>query len=410
MKARSYIPIVLATICVACSNKASDKFSSVKFCLDNQAVIAQTIKANGHDVTVLKLGLVNDTVNIPLSYLAEELQIVPLDNRDEALVGNSKVYVSDNYILVTRSTGSHSIPCKLFKKDGTYIANIGSVGQGPGEYNLIYCAQIDEVGGFVYLLPWNAKAILAYNLKGEFVKSIPLNKKYDNLVVPKGVFNVNSKKNQVAVALLPFKNQPTVTWIQDMEGNFIHEPYADYLKIKPDFSNEINLSRSENHFGFNIFTFWELRKDTLYHFDMDKGELIPRFTAEFKNDPILHDYMELPGHYMCMVTQPKQIAEGFYETEEQQFIIVDKKSNKGNYVRIFNDYLGNLEIAYFPYACTDGYYTVNLEPNILLEQIEKALKNNELTKEQEEQLKALQKQIDEDHNNYIVYAKLKTDF
>ena len=142
---------------------------------------------------------------------------------------------------------------------------------------------------------------------------------------------------------------------------------------------------------------------------MDKGKLIPRFTAEFKNDPILHDYMELPGHYMCMVTQPKQIAEGFYETEEQQFIIVDKKSNKGNYVRIFNDYLGNLEIAYFPYACTDGYYTVNLEPNILLEQIEKALKNNELTKEQEEQLKALQKQIDEDHNNYIVYAKLKTD-
>lgn len=72
--------------------------------------------------------------------------------------------------------------------------------------------------------------------------------------------------------------------------------------------------------------------------------------------------------------------------------------------------MGNLEIDYFPYACTDEYYTANLEPSVLLEQIEKALKNKELTKEQQEELKALQKQIDEDHNNYIVYAKLKTEF
>ena len=306
-----------------------------------------------------------------------------------------------------RDIGNKNQIIDNIKKDGTpnwqNITNYALNGA------IHYATSVINYSTCLTAMHMNAKAILAYNLKGEFVKSIPLNKKYENLVVPKGVFKVNTEKNQVAVALLPFKNQPTVTWIQDMEGNFIHEPYADYLKIKPDFSNEINLSRSENHFGFNIFTFWELRKDTLYHFDMDKGELIPRFTAEFKNDPILHDYMELPGHYMCMVTQPKQIAEGIYETEEQQFIIVDKKSNKGNYVRIFNDYLGNLEIAYFPYACTDGYYTVNLEPNILLEQIEKALKNNELTKEQEEQLKVLQKQINEDHNNYILYAKLKTD-
>lgn len=408
MKARNYISIALATILVACNSKPSDKIYLGN--LDNQAVIAQTSKVNGHDVTVLQLGLVNDSIDIPLSHLVEDLQIVPLDNRDEALIDDSKVYVSENYILVTRSTGSHNIPCKLFKKDGTYIANVGSVGQGPGEYNLIYCAQIDEASGFIYLLQWNAKSILAYNLKGEFVKSIPLNGKYDNLVVPKGVFKVNTEKNRIAVALLPFKNQPAVVWVQDMEGNFIHTPNADFLKIKPDFSNEINLSRSENHFGFNIFTFWELRKDTLYHFDMDKGELIPRFTAEFKNNPILHDYMELPGHYMCMVTQPKQIAEGTYETEEQQFIIVDKKTNRGNYVRIFNDYLGNLEINYFPYACTDGYYIANLEPSVLLEQIEKALKSEELPHERQEQLKALQNQIDEDHNNYILYAKLKSDF
>ena len=406
MKTRHILTAVSLIILAACTNDSSKKTT-----LEDQTIIAQTTDINGQPITACQLELVNNTIELPLSYLTEDLKIVPLDNRDEALVGKSNIYISENYILATRSTGSHTIPCKLFHKDGKYICNVGSIGQGPGEYNLIYCAQIDEKGGYIYLLPWNAKALLTYNLKGEYVKSIPLNKKYSNLIVPKGVFRVDSEKNRIAVALLPFSNQPTVAWIQDMEGNVIHEPYADYLKIKPDFSNEINLTRSDSHFGFHVFTFWELRKDTLYHLDMDNGKLLPQFTMDYNNIKMtIHDYHELPGHYMCMVTQPKQIAVGIYETQEQKFIIVDKNTHRGSYVRIINDYLDQSEISHFPYACTDGYYIANMEPAVLMEQIERGLKQPQITDKQRALLESLKKEVDENHNNYILYAKLKTDF
>ena len=406
MRTRHILTATSMIILAACSNSPTGKAT-----LEDQAIIAQTVQINGQSVTVCQLEQVNETIELPLSYLAEDLKIVPLDNRDEAIIGKSNIYISENYILASRSTGSHTIPCKLFHKDGRYICNVGSIGQGPGEYSLVYCAQIDEEGGYIYLLPWNAKALLAYNLKGEYVKSIPLNKKYENLVVPKGVFKVDSEKNCIAVALLPFSNQPTVAWVQDMEGNFIHEPYADYLKIKPDFSNEINLTRSDSHFGFHIFTFWELRKDTLYHFDMSNGKLLPQFTMDYNNKEMtIHDYQELPGHYMCMITRPKQVAAGIYETQEQKFIIVDKKTHRGSYVRIINDYLDQSEINYFPYACTDGYYIANMEPAVLMEQIEKGLKHPHLTDKQRSLLESLKQQVNGDHNNYILYAKLKTEF
>lgn len=59
------------------------------------------------------LKALKDTVDIPLSYLTEELQIVKLDNRDEALIGGwVRTTVSDNYILVSNKSRLH-INCLL---------------------------------------------------------------------------------------------------------------------------------------------------------------------------------------------------------------------------------------------------------------------------------------------------------
>ena len=59
------------------------------------------------------LKALKDTVDIPLSYLTEELQIVKLDNRDEALIGGwGRTTVSDNYILVSNKSRLH-INCLL---------------------------------------------------------------------------------------------------------------------------------------------------------------------------------------------------------------------------------------------------------------------------------------------------------
>ena len=395
----------MAALLVSCSGGNSAKKEKGE--LDGSPVVAHRVNVDGQDLTVCELSLLKDSVRLPLSYLAEDLQIVKLERGDEALVGNGGVYLSDNYMVISRS---NNIPCKLFGKDGKFIGNIGAIGQGPGEYTMIYDIQIDEASQRVYLLPWNADQILVYNLKGEYEKSIPLNKKYEKLRVPKGVFKVDSKKNQIAVCLLPFDFLDVVAWVQDMDGNFIHEIPAGHFKVRPDFSNEMLANRSTEQLDLNISTFFELRKDTLYHYDTENNKMLPQFTIDFGGKDIpMHTYFELPRHFMGIVSASKEVAEGTVESVDEKAFIVDKETLKCSYYQVYNDYLGDIPLGiYIGWACRDGYYAANLEPAAFTEQLEKVLKENTaMDNDMRKKLETLKASIDEDDNNYILFAKLR---
>ena len=157
MKITFTIITILVLTLTACTQK--------KGSLEQMPVVAHTIDMEGKSLTVCPIDLLTDTVDIPLSDLVEKPQLVRLDNREEALVGSGGIRFSDNYILVL---ASQNVPCKLFRKDGTYINKVGSIGQGPGEYKNIYDAQIDEVSERIYLLPWSTNRILVYDLQGKF--------------------------------------------------------------------------------------------------------------------------------------------------------------------------------------------------------------------------------------------------
>ena len=95
--------------------------------LEYLPVVARSVEINGQPVTVGNMDLLEDTVDLPLSYWVDDFRLVKLDGWDEALVGMSPVYLSENYMLVDKSD---HIPCKLFRKDGTYVGDVGSIGQG----------------------------------------------------------------------------------------------------------------------------------------------------------------------------------------------------------------------------------------------------------------------------------------
>ena len=181
--------------------------------LAERPVVGAVEVVNGDSVWVCDFSALKDTVTLYLSAVAEDFQVVKLDNSDEALVPAGNALVSDNYILVY---GRQQTPFKLFDKSGKFLANVGSFGQGPGEYQLVYDAQIDESSERIYILPWNAKSLLAYDLKGRYVQSIPL-----PTLVPKGKFKVDSRNSTLSVFILPFNNLPYVAWRQDLQGNLI---------------------------------------------------------------------------------------------------------------------------------------------------------------------------------------------
>lgn len=147
-----------------------------------------------------------------MSQLTEELQIVKLDNRDEALIGGwIRTTVGEKYILVSNNKQT---PYKLFDRTGKFITNIGSYGQGPNEYLNTYAEQLDEANNRIYILPWQSSKILVFDLKGNALDPIPL-----CLRVPKGKFRVNTAKSEVTVTVLPFPKWPAVVWTQDLRVN-----------------------------------------------------------------------------------------------------------------------------------------------------------------------------------------------
>lgn len=110
--------------------------SDTKNVMTDMPVIAERVQLPTGDLIACDLSKANDTVDVPLSLLTEELQVVKLDNRDEALVGGwVRTTVSDNYILVSNNK---QVPYKLFKRNGEFVCSIGSYGQGPDEYMNTY--------------------------------------------------------------------------------------------------------------------------------------------------------------------------------------------------------------------------------------------------------------------------------
>ena len=80
---------------------------------------------------------------LSLTDLGEKMIYVPLETLDESLVkleSQSNLIVTDEYIFV----GESGRPLLCFDRfTGKFLRNIGSVGQGPGEYSVSTAAQVD---------------------------------------------------------------------------------------------------------------------------------------------------------------------------------------------------------------------------------------------------------------------------
>jgi hypothetical protein len=100
---------------------------------------------------------------------------------------------------------------------------------------------------------------------------------------------------------------------------------------------------------------------------------------------------------------------GETSTTVDAYFIVDKKSLKASYFRLKNDFLGDMEIGAPVWSFSNGYFSQNYDPSVLLEQLENTLASNKkLSEKMRAKLTELKKSINESRdNNYILYAKLK---
>ena len=370
-------------------------------------IVAEQIDVNGHPLIVCHPEKLMDSIRIPLSQLVEDLEIIPLENKDEAYVRNTSIRISENYILLH---SSRNMPFKLFTRKGKFVCNIGSVSHLPGGYTQVYDFQLDEVHNRIYLMPWNATELIVYDLQGRLQPSIPLNNPNEEAwKLPKSVFHVDGDKQEITVFTLPWENNPRMVWVQDFQGRVLKEQPPTLFNLAGTYSYEIHHNYHGDAFEFSLLDFAPQKEDTLYHYESDTNRLLPAFTLDFPEGKILiHDHQELPTCFIgTLIGRMEQVGLTSTETREHVNFIIDKRTLRGGRYQIYNDFLGNIPV-YWLDKSRHGYYARNLSPAMLKAELEEALRRNDLTSEMRQKVSSIHESIDvERDNNYLMIGKLK---
>lgn len=401
---RIHLYIVVLIIATSCQPHTT---SSVATSWEELPIVAQRMETNGEPLIVCHWNKFSDSISLPLSYFVEDLEIVRLENKDEAYTRNTSVRVSENYILLH---SSRNIPFKLFTRQGKFICNIGSVSSFPEGYKQICDFQLDEKHNRIYLMPWNTTKLLVYNLQGEQQASIPLNVPGEQpWSLPKSVFYVNGKLQQITVATLPWETHPRKVWVQDFHGNIIQEQLNTHNKLPKDYSQEIYHLNNTKEFEFSVANYYPEKQDSLYHYNIKNKQLTPVFTLSFNKNKILaHHYDELPDCFIGTVMGSMEMT-GHTQTESRNHtnFIVDKHTLRGGRYHVYNDFLGNTEVFWLANS-HNGYYARNLSPQMLMNELNEALQKNELTPAMQRKITALVESINtKKDNNYLMIGKLK---
>ena len=351
-----------------------------------------------------------------LGDLVESYEVIKLENRDEALVKTYPfgIFVTDNYILLNPDAIS---PIKLFTRKGQYVADIGGIGQGPGEYKTIHFCMIDEKQKRIYLGPGRANKILTYDLKGNYLSDEAIHFKE---IVHKPCIWMDHDKKHVTVMGLPFSENENsnfeisnnVCWVQNREGDIVHRIPVNHYGLIGDYSNGLVACRNVDAISFSIFEdpMLRTRPDTLYHYDAVKNIITPRFTIDHvvsENQSACTVLYETSRSYWAQVTlYPNDLSSSVSSVRLPAFnVCVSKKDGNVRRIDRFTDPLLGLSYPYL--VMQNGYVCISYEPLGLMDALDKVLAQTDWEPDVRKRTTDLRNSLHENDNDILIIGKLK---
>lgn len=400
MKKLLYLSLIF--LCMGCSHKKDTPKLSM---IDGCKVTAHRI-AESFDMIECDLGLVKQKMDIPLSDLVSDVKLIKLENTTKEMMvsSNDNVCISEHYIV---AYGSGSLVSKLFDTNGKFIAYIGSIGNGPGEYSpWVETVQIDEEEGLIYQTTITRQdEVNVYSLKtGRYIENIPLAEQGN-----RARLLVDATAQRITVLHVPMPHIKNIVWQQDFSGKIIHSvPAQSYMDEA--YTNSVYgwnpgcvepvLSQVHNKLTAGFIHYFPT-KDSLYVFDGDK--LTPYFTIRYRDNanPPFHTVDET--EHCFLITLYKD--DGMFKILDKR-ILLDKKTLRGCETDLYLDALGDMPIDFIP-TFQGNFLFYNFSPDDLQEKIEAALKLPHISNQKKMELEELLNKIQPDDNNYILIGKLK---
>lgn len=345
------------------------------------------------NVQIIDFDKVEDKETVNLSDLIEGLDVVRMDNSNDALFKKDWVYLSDNFIAVR--DGASSRPAKLFDKHGRYIAPIGSIGRGPGEYTSVYDILIDEPTNSIFLSQVAGRVINQYDLKGQFIREIKLGanlnkaRLFNNGDSTISIVNLcfNDNRNAfVAAKINPYTEETEMLTCPELGTNFEDESGAGV-----GFNNEVYSFR--NSVG-NSFDYSYINK--LLTYDPDNGIITSTLEVELPDN--------LAEDHSCIFNDLPEYTIVHVIGSKGKTIKVSKDDDSCKEFSIVNDFWGGFDSGM---SFQDGYYFKLYEPRQLKTRVNEFLKTTSVDDATADYLKSIINSMDDDDNNVLLIGKLK---
>ncbi|MEA4917620.1 6-bladed beta-propeller [Proteiniphilum sp.] len=344
------------------------------------------IMVNGDKMYAFSLNeLRSDTNIIALSSLVEDCDLVQLETNDDTYVNPWFTTVTDKYIGVRQRDNR---PYMLFDRSGKFITNVGSQGGGPGEYTIsLYDDIIDDKNELVYLTSMNSDKIMVYNTSGQFLRDIvaPIRLQKPKMFLEDGI---------LTVIHMPFGNQAIAAQFNASTGEVLRGLTSPSHLVVRSFDGEIFNTRNVP----GVFDFLHTSSDTLYHFDVKNNKIKPGFMMTFESS-------EKPFKQYYQVNKELLLTFIF----GKGLVATDLKNKTSSWVKVVNDYYGNMPAPTFITQLRNGYWVYNLQPEQLIENIEDRLAKKDCSENDKKILNKTLSTLEEGANNVVFIGKLKSE-
>lgn len=111
-----------------------------------------------------------ETTDLGLSDFVESIEYIPLETKDECLIGQGMNFDFDETHIIVKFNGNN--PVYLFDRKGRFIRTIGSIGEGPGEFLYVKNLFLDPLNNYIVIESLGKAQY--YNKQGEYLWSTPL--------------------------------------------------------------------------------------------------------------------------------------------------------------------------------------------------------------------------------------------
>ena len=355
--------------------------------------------------------------DILISEWVGEPEFIALESRPEALVTGGQFTISDHYIGVYRKNSE--TPFKLFDRaTGKYLRDIGGIGRGPGEYNSISSAQLDEAGGKVWISTIDRHNIYGYDIStGRLVADIKLPYKADNNTNNGFNFLVDSLSSTITVVPLPFKDKcPAAAWCQDMEGNILWEIPKTYT-MEENVLLTMRTGRNTPGTMDLCFESNNTAQDTLYV--LENREIKPILTVQFEDitEPghldlsdgtLFRSPILLPDYAVLRISRSAGVTsrgtEFFVKYESLPNVVMDRRTEEVSLRNIVDDIMTWNDNNF---RFSDGYLANSYDALTFQEAGAKALTDGTLSEAVRTRISSILDGLTENDNIILMIAPLK---